>query len=218
MKLRWPPAVSEPGCPGSGIPRRHALQPACDISVPGAGGRRYTTWQFNAHITETRAVCYPWHPWYGRAVVIRTALVKRDRSLFHCQLEPDDRVKSLEIPQWMFEPTLCGRMRLQETPVVSSDALLWLKSLLTQVADSSATAVVQAQHSFTPAEGDADAMCPCSTANLSIRPLSFHPAGARLAGAANRGQTPGDEPPGTTTSRASPAAPQDCPYNPGDAR
>lgn len=33
--LRWPPAVSEPGYSGSGRPRRHELQPACDTLMPG---------------------------------------------------------------------------------------------------------------------------------------------------------------------------------------
>ena len=57
-----------------------------------------TTCQFTAHNTETRTVCYPWHPWYGHTVAIRAARAKRDQAICHCQLEHVVRLKSLEIP------------------------------------------------------------------------------------------------------------------------
>ena len=89
-----------------------------------------TTEQFNAHNTDTRKVCYSWHPWYGHTVTVRASVVRRDRAIFRCQLEPDAFVKSLEIPQWMFDPVLCAAMCQQEMPVVNGKALLQLKALL----------------------------------------------------------------------------------------
>ena len=86
-----------------------------------------TTEQFNAHNTETRAVCYPWHPWYGHTVSVRASVIRRDRATYRCQLEPNACLKSSEIPQWMFDPVLCAAMHRQEVPVVNGEALLHLR-------------------------------------------------------------------------------------------
>ena len=61
--------------------------------------------QPNAHITETREVCYPWHPWYGRTVTVREALTRRHQAVLRWCLDSDDGDKALEIPH-------CFRQRL----------------------------------------------------------------------------------------------------------
>ena len=99
-------------------PCQHTPRPVFGSPGPdgGAGGCRNR--QTNAHITETREVCYPWHPWYGRAVAICAVLTKRHQAVVHCRLEPDEGGKALEVPQWMFEQAGCCTMQLVQAPQV----------------------------------------------------------------------------------------------------
>ena len=161
-----------------------------------------TTQQSNAHNTETRTICYPWHPWYGYAVTIRKALAKRERAMFHCQLEPNEYLKALEIPQWMFDSVICAAMRLRETPVVSGEALLRLKTLLADVAVNRAGAVVQTQSHCMSTKGETDATYRRATTEVSTRPISPTPTRARLANAAGTRKAASRETSGATVSRA----------------
>jgi len=122
-----------------------------------AFGTRGTTRQCNTHNTETRFLCYPWHPWYDRAVVIRHAMVKGNLAIFRGQLEPDERTKSLEIPQWMFDPVVCSAMHLQATPRVSIDTLLDLKALFADTTVYTDSAVLQAEPQCLIPRGEANA-------------------------------------------------------------
>ncbi len=161
-----------------------------------------TTQQSNAHNTATRTICYPWHPWYGYAVTIRKALAKRKRAVFHCQLEPNEYLKALEIPQWMFDPVVCAAMRRQETPVVSGEALLHLKTLLADAAVSRAGAVVQTQSHCMSTKGETDATHRRATTAGSTRSISPPPTRARLANAAGTRKAASRGTSGATASRA----------------
>jgi len=121
-----------------------------------------TTRQSKAHNTETRSVCYPWHPWYDQAVVIRQPRMKGVLAQFLCQLEPDERNHSLEVPQWMFDPVICSAMRLQLTPRVRIDALLDLKALFADTAVYSDAALLQAQPQCLTPPGEANATHPAT--------------------------------------------------------
>src|SRR6476659_8792190 len=64
----------------------------------------------------------------------------------------------LELPDWLFDRAVCGRMRLTATPVASTESLLALRALLR--AAGSATRdrdPVQERHRPTRNSGDADA-------------------------------------------------------------
>jgi hypothetical protein len=53
-----------------------AVERDCPYSKKGACETGDTIRRHNAQKTEVRSVCYPWHPWYGRSLVIRGSLVK----------------------------------------------------------------------------------------------------------------------------------------------
>jgi len=165
-----------------------------------------TTLQFNAHDTETRTVCYPWHPWYGHTIAIRAARAKRDQAICHCQLEHDVRLKSLEIPQWMLDPAICTAMRRRETPVVSSEALLNLKALLVHTTVCGDSAVVQNQSHSMSTKGETDATDPRSTIEGSTRHISPTSTRARLANATASSKRTDRETAGAAVSRASTGA------------
>jgi hypothetical protein len=129
-----------------------------------------TSRQPNTHITEWREVCYPWHPWFGRAVAVYERLVKRGQSLCRCGLEEERNCRAVEIPTWMIEPAACCRLRMMAVPTVSCDALLELKALL-HTARPDPGVVLQAQHRPLLAAGGADAMVHQSTATLATHPV-----------------------------------------------
>ena len=63
------------------------------------------------HSIESRELCYPWHPWYGRRPVwIHKVFVKSGRAVYQCSLEQNHEAWLLEIPQWMFESCACCRV------------------------------------------------------------------------------------------------------------
>ena len=109
---------------------RSELGPAGALPAPHACDARCRSRQPNTHNTESREVCYPWHPWFGRAVAVYEVLVKQGHSVCRCGLEEERNRRSLEVPTWMFEPAACGRLRLMASPAVSCDALRALKALL----------------------------------------------------------------------------------------
>src|ERR1019366_4661324 len=62
----------------------------------------------------------------------------------------------LEIPEWMFDSNLCGRMKPAETPRVDCAALLALKHLLSAATECGQQDMVQAQQDSS-SSGNADA-------------------------------------------------------------
>jgi hypothetical protein len=87
-----------------------------------------TTKQPNTHNTESREVLYPWHAWHawhGRSVWIHQAMVKNGVAIFHCGLE-QAALRLLQVPQWMFDRTICRGMHLAPTPATRPAAGLRL--------------------------------------------------------------------------------------------
>jgi hypothetical protein len=99
----------------------------------GSMKRRCRSRQLNTHKTESRDVCYPWHPWFGRTLAVHEVFVKYGQSICHCGLEVDRTRGIVEIPTWMCEPATCGRPRVMPTPTVSCDVLVELQALLRTV-------------------------------------------------------------------------------------
>jgi hypothetical protein len=146
---------------------------------------RGTSRQRNTHSIESREVLYPWHPWHNRVVAVHQSFTRNGHVLFRCSIQENLEARLLEIPQWMFDPATCGRMRLAAVPIVSCKALLNLKSLLQCALLPGSEAVLQAQHSCLLSPGGADAKV---TEGRSTQTVSSTPPGSGLAGAASRNQ------------------------------
>ncbi len=93
---------------GSGLPAELVVPMGYLCPKTDRCGYDCTNRQRKIHKTEVRLVYYPWHPWYGRSLLIRESLVKGGLADYRCCLEVDDRAAtSLEIPQWMFDRAIC---------------------------------------------------------------------------------------------------------------
>ena len=99
----------------------------------------------------------------------------------------------LEIPQWMFDPATCCRMRLAAVPTVSCKALLDLKSLLQCALRPDSGVVLQAQHRCLLSPGGADAKVTEPTEGRSTQTVSSTPPEPGLAGVASRNQAENGE-------------------------
>ena len=100
------------------------------MRAPGFG---CTTRQSNTHSTESRVVLYPWHPWYGRTVWVYDVRVKTQGTVVDCSLEQTCEAPARQVPQWMFDLSVCHQMHLRHSPLVSCQALVELKELLAHV-------------------------------------------------------------------------------------
>jgi len=148
--LRW----TSPLC---WVARRLSVFPP-ESRVPGccAGARSCTTEALNTHKTDLREITYPWHPWHGQRVLVRGEARRGGIVVLQCVRDELKGFPTLEIPEWMFDSNLCGRMKPAEIPRVDCAALLALKHLLSTAAESSKRDVIQAQHDSS-SSGDADA-------------------------------------------------------------
>ena len=126
------------------------------VSWHGAS-RSCTSSQLNTHITESREVWYPWHPWYGRSVVISEVLERLGQAIVRCRLAQEHKTQVVEIPSWMLDRAMSSTIHLAQKPVVCSDALWTLKRLLDHQRAVEPTRVLQDRHHFSPTQGDADA-------------------------------------------------------------
>jgi hypothetical protein len=162
--------------------------PASDSPRPDADARDCTSQQHNTHRIEWREVRYAWHPWYGRAVALSKRFSRYGRPAFQCSIEADPKVRLLEIPEWMFDPAICLRMRVAAMPTVSCEALLDLRSLLQCAPVPNTGVVLQAQHRSLLSPGGADAKV-AEPQDPSIHTVSATTEGSSLAGAASRNQT-----------------------------
>jgi hypothetical protein len=163
-------------------------RPASDNPKPDADARDCTSQQHNTHRIEWREVRYAWHPWYGRAVAVSKRFARYGRPAFQCSIEADPKVRLLEIPEWMFDPAICLRMRVAAMPTVSCEALLDLRSLLECAPVPNTGVVLQAQHRSLLSPGGADAKV-AEPQDPSIHTVSATTEGSSLAGAASRNQT-----------------------------
>jgi hypothetical protein len=162
--------------------------------------RGCTTRQRNTHNTESREVCYPWRPWYGRSAEICESLVKNGQAVFRCGVEENQEARRLEVPQWMFDPPTCCGMRRVAMPTVTCEALRDLKALLQSGILGHRDVVLQAQHQSLLALGGADAKEPTESHQIHI--VSSTPPESILAGASSRNPTEDTETAGATAARA----------------
>ena len=180
----------------------------------GEAAHRCTSRHQNAHVTESRVVTYPWHPWHGRSVFVFAAITKGDEPVFRCALEQADVARPLEVPQWMFDAATCCRTSLTATPSASIAALRAVDALLDLTAASAGGGVLKAEHRSKSATGGAYATPARSTPTRSTDAVSSEADRAAVAGFSGRG--PG---PHTSTSRAvSPASSPRSARRPGGAR
>jgi hypothetical protein len=188
---------------------RRGPRPASGSRATGAAGRGCTTRQLKTHNSDLHEVFYPWHPWSRRTVIVVTSVSRDGRDVFRCQIAEDERCRALELPSWMFDRNVCGRMRLGILPVVAWEHLVQLQSLLKGRRDAAGRdRGLQDQHRPLPTMGGADAnetpppgaaglvsdaARPADVANDAVggpiedrpAPGSLTPVGAR---AANRGR------------------------------
>jgi hypothetical protein len=151
---------------------RASVQPIMDqdpVSRSTLDGRGpgCTSRQTKTHITETREVCYPWHPCYGQTVLIRKLFVRCGDAVCRCGIWRQGSRRSMEIPQWMLDRAICCTMRLNQKPAVSYPTLLELKELLQRAAVTGDPAVIQPQHHSSMLKGDADEMVTRSSSHAS---------------------------------------------------
>ena len=180
-------------------------QHSIHIRLRDASGPRDTSRQSNTHSTELREIHYPWHPWYGRPVWIHGAFVKSGCAVYRCSLEQNHEGRLFEIPQWMFEPSACCRLRRAEKPVVDCAALLALKLLLQSTRSPGRDLVIQAQHH--PYPGGVDATIGESTEGSANRIVSPASAESGVAKATARNQTEDRRTPGATVAPTQPENP-----------
>jgi len=88
-----------------------------------------TSPQRKTHISETRTVHYPWHPWRDRSVFSDERVEKKGRVVFRCCVEETQQWSALEIPDWMLD-SACSTMCLIDAPIVGCESLRSLKVLL----------------------------------------------------------------------------------------
>jgi hypothetical protein len=99
---------------------------------------------------------YLWHPWYGEQVCVQGEARRGAGLVLRCTRDEHQRFPPLEIPAWMFDSAVCGRLNLGTCAYVSSAALLALQELLLNAADSIEPVLIQAQH-ISSSSGGADA-------------------------------------------------------------
>jgi hypothetical protein len=81
--------------------------------------------------------------WFARRVAVHEAIGKSKDLVFRCTLSGSDVGRSVEIPAWMFDRTVCAVARLTAAPYVSAAALSALRDLLWRaLKDTSASSSV----------------------------------------------------------------------------
>ena len=179
-----------------------AKETRSDCLCPDGCAPRDTTQQRNTHNIESREVRYPWHPWCGRVVAVHQTFAKSGRGVVsHCRIEENAEARHLEIPEWMFDSSICRRMQLAAVPTVSCEALLDLKSLLRCAVLPDTDVVLQAQHRSLLSPGGADAKI-IESQGHSIHSVSSTTQRSDLAGIASRNKTESSETFRATAARA----------------
>jgi hypothetical protein len=106
-----------------------AVVPARPSPAKGEFAPCDTSTDQNDHKTDIRRVQYPWHSLFGRDVVVRGSKAGRT-GVLRCQVDDDDKRDNREMPTWMFDQVVCGRMYHSSQPHVSWRALIELRQLL----------------------------------------------------------------------------------------
>ena len=83
----------------------------------------------------------------GRIVWIHQERQVNGQAVLRCALEPERDLRTLEIPQWMFDAASCASIRLDEQPAASAESLRELKGLVgLAAANGTRAGVLQDQH------------------------------------------------------------------------
>ena len=126
--------------------------PAYDRPVSCAAGSCCTTEGFNTHKTGARKVLYPWHPLYGKEVIIRGERNRRGAVMYVCSIDEDQAGAFLEVPAWMFDGAICCRFGSGSSAHVDVYALRSLRALI-EAATAQTHDVIEAQHQFNVSGG-----------------------------------------------------------------
>ena len=145
--------------------------------------------QLNTHITNCQELCYPWHPWYGRTVVIHETYVRRGQTVFKSSLDTENGGRPIAIPAWMFDRALCATLRLSDRPLISFDALLELHALVKSQfsTDDEDRIVVASLSSLIKGVPDANSSSP--SPHSPITPSTPEPVPPDVANSPRRGPT-----------------------------
>ncbi|MBI9104591.1 MAG: hypothetical protein JEY99_19400 [Spirochaetales bacterium] len=96
---------------------------------------------------------YPWHHSYGKLFTIYQQIKKGGISFYRCALTDEPKIKNSEIPTWMFEKSICSKMKMLGKPYCDLDSLFQLNQLLKEA--SPAECILDENDTLSK-EGDAD--------------------------------------------------------------
>jgi hypothetical protein len=119
--------------PGGYRPRGQAAY----SRAPSAASWCCTTEVRDTHKTAFREVAYRYHPWHGQRVLVRGEARRSGGVVLQCVRDELKGFPTLEIPEWMFNSRVCGRMKPAEFPYVDCATLSALKYLLSTATESS---------------------------------------------------------------------------------
>ena len=102
---------------------------ACRRIALGACEPHCRTTECNTPKHEFREVRYPWHPLYGKTIIVQGQLLRHGCSLCKCVQLGQQAGIGFELPIWMLDSAYCSRMQLADKPQVSWQALVSLKQL-----------------------------------------------------------------------------------------
>ena len=162
--------------------------PARSASVGSGAQTRH-----NARRTEVRVVHYRWHPLHGREVLV--CVDERFPGVLRC-FGADDPDRYCLVPSWMFDASVCARMRLAPEAHVSWQALADLKCLVEEAGPNTAlderlTSGRHAAHETTNSTPSAGAGIRASdAADLEVAARRVSRRGHAVAGAHDQGTGP----------------------------
>ena len=117
------------------LPCRPVPRPGCGSPRPSASAADCITRRQNTHGTtvfDDGQVVYAWHPWAGRIVRVREVITRASGAVLRCSPVGEGVTRLQEIPAWMLDRAVCGRMRRVPHPVAELGALAALRALLSE--------------------------------------------------------------------------------------
>ena len=110
------------------------------------------------HDVFSKQMQYSWHPFFGKTFDIHLHFARASAETYRCRPSSRPGQMRLDMPVWMFDATLCSKMKLSEKPYCCLDSLKQLLLLLSEVS-SSECIIGQSQDTFSE-KGDAHAESP----------------------------------------------------------
>ena len=196
--------------PQSAAGGRSRLDPASARQGSSAGACDCTTPLHKTHSIagcgEVR-VCYAWHPWSGRAILVHEVFERSAGAVARCSLAEAPAVRVQEIPAWMLDAAACGPMRVAVEPVVAWRALTELRTLLCDVMHHAADELPKAGVASPEPHGEHRARIDPSTAAQATPAIGSAAAGKTVAdGYGSRmEQLAGSDPPSAEQPSDTPA-------------